>query len=218
LKREALEIFKSYWANPVYGLEGAPGVFFQFTWADVDFFMLDDSYYRTPDDAPETPDKTMFGKTQLRWLKDALFASRAPFKIIANGSQMLNPQPGGEAFSKFKQEQAEFLGWMKSAKINGVLFLSGDVHRSELMRLNDPNFYPLYDYSSSPLTAGPYTPARAAANPALVEGTLVTGKRNFGLLRFEGARKERTLTMECYDKTGKLLWKHEVKASELRVK
>ncbi len=218
LKREALEIFKSYWANPAYGLEGAPGVFFQFTWADVDFFMLDDRYYRTPDDAPETPDKTMFGKTQLHWLKDALFASHAPFKIIANGSQMLNPQPGGEGFIKFKQEYADLLGWLKTAKINGVLFITGDVHRTELMRLNDPNFYPLYDYSSSPLTSGTYSADRVPANPARVEGTLVAGKRNFGMLRFEGPRKERKLTMECYDKLGKLLWQQQVKSSELQVK
>ncbi|MEK7727998.1 MAG: alkaline phosphatase D family protein [candidate division KSB1 bacterium] len=218
LKREALEIFKSYWANPAYGLADTPGVFFQFMWADVDFFMLDDRYYRTPDDGPESPDKTMFGKAQLRWLKDALFASHAPFKVVANGSQMLNPQPGGEGFSKFKQEQAELLSWIKTSKINGVLFLSGDVHRTELIRLNDPNFYPLYDYSNSPLTSGTYSADRVAANPSRVEGTLVAGKRNFGLLRFEGPRKERKLTMECYDKTGKLLWKHEVKASELQVK
>jgi len=218
LKREALEIFKSYWANPAYGLEGAPGVFFQFTWADVDFFMLDDRYYRTPDDGPETPDKTMFGKAQLHWLKDALFASHAPFKIIANGSQMLNPQPGGEGFSKFKQEYADLLGWLKTAKINGVLFITGDVHRTELMRLNDPSFYPLYDYSSSPLTSGTYSADRVPANAARVEGTLVAGKRNFGLLRFEGPRKERKLTMECYDKLGKLLWQQHVKAGELQVK
>ncbi len=218
LKREALEIFQSYWANPAYGVEGAPGVFFQFTWADVDFFMLDDRYYRTPDNAPESPDKTMFGKTQLRWLKDALFASSAPFKIIASGSQMLNPQPGGEGFGKFKQEQAELLDWIKSTKINGVLFLTGDVHRSELIRLNDPNFYPLYDYSNSPLTSGTYSADRVAANPARVEGTLVAGKRNFGMMRVAGPRKERKLTLECYDKTGKLLWQHEVKANELRVK
>jgi alkaline phosphatase D len=218
MKGESLKIFKDYWLNPAYGIEEAAGVFFNFTWGDVDFFMLDDRYHRSPDRYPDLPDKAMFGKEQMCWLKDALVASRAPFKIIAGGNQMLNPQFSDESFGAYKNEQAELLSWIKTNDVWGVLFLSGDVHRAELIRLDDPNFYPLYDYSSSPLTAGTYRPDRAEENPAIVKGTLVLDKKNFGLLHFSGPRKDRKLTMECYDKTGALLWKHEVKANELMVK
>jgi alkaline phosphatase D len=218
MKKDALAIFKSYWANPAYGLDEAPGVFFNFTWGDVDFFMLDDRYHRSPDDAPASPDKAMFGAAQISWLKNALVSSRAPFKIIAGGNQMLNPQISEESFGAYKNEQTDLLNWIKTNKIPGVLFLSGDVHRTELIRLDDPGFYPLYDYSCSPLTAGTYAPDRMKENPAVVNGTRVVGKRNFGLLRFEGPRKDRKLTMECYDKTGKLIWKHEVKETELQMK
>lgn len=218
MKSESLKIFKDYWVNPGFGIEEAPGVFFKFTWGDIDFFMLDDRYHRSPDRYPDLPDKAMFGKEQMCWLKDALVASRAPFKIIAGGNQMLNPQVFDEGFSAYKSEQTDLLNWIKSNKVWGVLFLSGDVHRTELIRLDDPNFYPLYDYSNSPLTAGTYRPDRVEENPAIVKGTLVLGKRNFGLLRFAGPRKDRKLTMECYDKDGKLLWQHEVKATELQTK
>ncbi|MGH7493743.1 MAG: alkaline phosphatase D family protein [bacterium] len=215
-KRDALQIFKEYWLNPAAGIEEAPGVFFSFTWADVDFFMLDDRYHRSPDRYPDLPDKVMFGKEQMRWLKEALVSSRAPFKIIAGGNQMLNPQIGDESFSAYKNEYAELLNWIKSNEVWGVLFLSGDVHRTELIRVEDPGFYPLYDYTNSPLTSGTHSPDRIQANPAVVPGTQVAGKRNFGMLRFDGPRTDRKLVMECYDNQGKLLWKHEVKATDLR--
>jgi alkaline phosphatase D len=215
-KREALQIFKDYWLNPSYGIEEAPGVFFNFTWADVDFFMLDDRYHRSPDNYPDVPDKVMFGKEQMRWLKEALVSSRAPFKIIAGGNQMLNPQIGDESFSAYKNEYAELLNWIKSNDVWGVLFLSGDIHRTELIRLENPDFYPFYDYSNSPLTSGTYSADQVQANSSVVTGTLVAGKRNFGMLRFDGPRTDRKLAMECYDNQGKLLWKQEVKATELR--
>ena len=218
LKREALQIFSDYWLNPAAGIEEAPGVFFSFTWADVDFFMLDDRYHRSPDNYPEGPDKVMFGKEQMRWLKSGLMFSRAPFKIIVGGNQMLNPQWGDESFSAYKTEYDELLSWIKASDVWGVLFLSGDVHRTELIRLDDAEFYPLYDYTNSPLTSGTYAADRVKENPAVVAGTRVAGKRNFGVLHFEGPRLQRKVTMMCYDNAGKLLWKHEVKASELRPK
>ncbi len=218
MKRESLKIFQDYWLNPPFESAEVPGVFFNFTWGDVDFFMLDDRYHRSPDRYPDSPEKVMFGKEQMRWLKEALLFSRAPFKIIAGGNQLLNPKIGDESFSAFKHEQADLLSWIKTNDVWGVLFLSGDVHRTELIRLDDPNFYPLYEYTNSPLTSGTYAANRVKENPAVVKGTLVAGKRNFGLLRFAGPRKERKLTMECYDNQGKLLWQHEVTATELRPK
>ena len=218
MREEALKIFTSYWLNPGHGLDDTPGVFFSFTWADVDFFMLDDRYHRSPNRSPDSPEKTMFGKAQIRWLKDALLSSRAPFKIIVGGNQMLNPQIAEESFSAFKDEYADLLHWLKASDVWGALFLSGDVHRTELIRLDDPDFYPLYDYSNSPLTSGTYAADKFKDNPAVVSGTQVMGKRNFGMLRFSGPRTDRKLVMECYNNTGQLLWKHEVKATELRPK
>ena len=218
MKQDALTVFKSYWANPIYGIEGVPGVFFNFLWDDVEFFMLDDRYYRSPNALPDASEKVMFGKAQLHWLKESLAASQAPFKIVAGGNQMLNPLTPAEAFGNFPLEQAELLEWIKSRKISGVVFLSGDRHQTELIRLEDKDLYPLYDYTSSPLTSGTHAAGKDAVNPARVPGTFVTEKRNFGLLRFSGPRTDRLLTMECYDKTGKLLWTHAVKAKDLKPK
>ena len=55
------------WINPSYGGgEEQPGVWFDFSIGEVDFFMLDCRFYRTPDV------NTMLGPVQLQWLQDKL--------------------------------------------------------------------------------------------------------------------------------------------------
>ncbi len=212
LRSEALDMHKLFWANQTYGTQETRGVFGRFEWGDVEFFLLDDRYHRSPNRAPDDGNKTMFGKEQLQWLKDGLLSSQAPFKIVANGNQVLNPSLGAETFFAFRAEYEELLRFIKGQKITGVVFLSGDRHLTELTVLKDSSFYPLYDYTSSSLTAGLYPTSN---NPAIVPGTLVSDAHTFGILRFSGPRRDRKLVMECWDHTGKLRWSHEINASQL---
>lgn len=216
MRSAALRTFKLFWANHTYGTEEIDGVFGRFVWADVEFFLLDNRYHRSPNRMPDSPEKQMFGAGQMQWLKESLISSDAPFKIVVGGNQMLNPVAFHESFTNYPREQQELLGWIKGQKIPGVVFLSGDRHHTELIALRDPAFYPLYDYTSSPLTSGTANPEREMDNPVRVHGTLVVGERNFGLLKFDGARTDRRLTMECYDKDGALKWSHSIRANELR--
>lgn len=214
---ESLDIFKQYWANPTYGARGIPGVFGQFSWGDVDFFLLDDRFYRTPQRLPESPEKAMLGKDQMRWLKDSLYYSRAPFKIVVNGSQVLNSNTRDETFAAYETEQKELLDFIVNNRIRGVLFLSGDRHLTELLRVTPDGFYPLYDFTSSSLTAGLSTnlSPQEAENPLRVPGTLVNDEHTFGILRFRGTCNERTLEMETRDGKGVKRWTHTVRGSEL---
>lgn len=215
LKDYSLELFRRYWANPAYGLPDTPGVFTGFTFRDIDFFLLDDRYYRNADNAPETPAKGMLGAAQLAWLKDALLHSRAPFKLIANGSQMLNNKTGHEGWNHFGNERSRFLAWLEETGIPGVLFLSGDVHYSALFRMERDQAYPLYELSCSPLTAGLRTRDFPTGNPLLVPGTRVR-ERNYCQLDFSGPAAARLLTISVFDADGKLQWSREIAGSELR--
>lgn len=216
LKGITLDAFKLYWANPSYGLDNAPGVFYQFRWNDVDFFVLDDRFHRSPNTEKANPAKTMLGAEQKQWLKDALLGSRAPFKVIVSGTQMISTSGGDEAFNLFADERSELLSFIKSNRIPGVLFLSGDVHHSELLKLEDPEFYPLYDFTSSSLTAGLYVPKDKEISPMMVPGTLVSDQHNFGILRFDGKFRDRTLTMETRDITGNIRWSVSIHERDLR--
>lgn len=213
MKTAALDIFQLFWANPSYGNDEAKGIFTRFEWGDIEFFLLDDRYHRSPEMAPKE-ESTMLGPAQLQWLMDGLLSSRAPFKVIACGSQMLTPRGTREAFPHYT-DYDQLLNYIKQRKIPGVMFLSGDIHATELTKLESPDFYPLYDYTSSPLTSGLFR--GESSNPARVPGTWVNDAHNFGLLRFSGPRRDRQVTLECYDVDGKLRWSHNIKASELRL-
>jgi len=213
---ESLDIFKQYWVNPTYGARGIPGVFGQFSWGDVDFFLLDDRFYRTPERLPDGPDKTMLGQAQLRWLQHSLYYSRAPFKVVVNGSQVLNANSVNESFAHYP-DQKTLLDFIVKNRIRGVLFLSGDRHETELLRVTPDGFYTLYDFTSSPLTAGLTNPMPKPEenNPLRVPGTLVNDQHNFGMLRFSGSCNERKVDLEAYDRGGKRRWRHTIRGSDL---
>jgi alkaline phosphatase D len=215
LKDSALAVFKQYWPNVAYGLADTPGVFHKFQWNDVEFFLVDDRYYRKPERWPDGPDKTMLGRVQMDWLKGSLLSSRAPFKIVVVGSQALNPLSTSESWAEFATERTELLDFIRDRRVEGVLFLSGDRHRTELIRIEHPGTYPLYDFTSSPLTAGTAAPRDAEKdNPYRVAGTLLV-EHSFAQLRFEGKAGARRVHLSAYDKTGTLKWEQVIAEGDL---
>jgi len=212
-KGASLRIFKRYWANPNYGRPDVPGVFGKFEWGDVDVFLLDDRYHRSPTSAPRAKKKTMWGEEQRRWLIDALTTSEAPFKLVVNGGQVITEQAQYETMARFPHEQSLLLEALQERKIEGVVFLSGDRHITELLRRHPKGFYPIYEFTNSPLTAGAGTDP---GTPNRVDGTLVE-ERNFGTLTVTGPRKDRELILRTFDVEGKLLWKRTIQAQDLTV-
>jgi len=212
-KETSLEAFRLFWGNPCFGLDGRPGTTCSFTWADVEFFMLDNRYYRTPSDS-EPGQRTIQGLDQLEWLIESLARSDATFKIVVSGGQVLNPFRGHETYATYPEEQAALLEAIEREHITGVLFLSGDRHRSELSKLDRPSAYPLYDVTSSPLTAKLYD-LDFEPNALRVEGTWLVD-HNFAILSFEGLPDDRRLTVTAIDKEGDVRWTHTIRSSELR--
>ena len=127
-KENSLRAFKEFWANAAFGEPENPGCYHRFSRGDVDFFMLDVRYYRSPDNAPkDDPGKTMLGARQLEWLKRELKASKAKIKFIAAGSEF---QPNGteDSFAVYPAERRALLDFLKTEIGDGVIFLSGDRH------------------------------------------------------------------------------------------
>ena len=215
-KAKSLDIFKNVWANPSYGMPETPGIFTKVRFNDVDFFLLDDRYHRSNENLPDGPDKQMYGREQLLWLKNQLVASNQPFKMIVGGNQMLNDYHKWEGWDKYKYERDVFIKWLDEAKIEGVVFLSGDKHHTELLKIPRENAYPLYELTCSPFTAGTHENRidEERKKPTLVQETLV-GERNFCKLSFDGPRKDRNITLESFDVDGKQLWSKKIKQSVL---
>ncbi|KFA94515.1 hypothetical protein Q664_02480 [Archangium violaceum Cb vi76] len=127
------------------------GIYHQFSWGRVAFFMMDDRWGRDcPRSMPSGYSPKMYGSTQFSWLKSELLASNATFKVIVNGSTLGNSCWG-------TQRQALF-DFITANKIGGVLFVTGDIHRSLLTDRTPAGGYPLYELISSGI-GSPSTPA-----------------------------------------------------------
>lgn len=145
----------------------------------VEFFMMDDRYHRAPNDATD-PNKDYLGKEQLDWLIDALTSSKAPFKIVMIGGQVISNAAVFENYATFPRERNELLNRLNQEKIEGVIFLSGDRHHTEISKLDRPGAYPLIDITCSPLTAGNHQP-RDEGNTLQLAGKTFY-ERNFGII------------------------------------
>ena len=200
----SLSLFKRYFPNPSAGLPDVSGIFTSFRIADAEFFMLDDRYYRDPNHAPDR--KQMLGPDQLRWLRSRLKNSTATFKVIVSGGTLLvDRQTPGEHWANFGDERNTFLTWLSQEGITGVLVVAGDWHIGSLNRLyRGHDSYPLYELISS----------NAGFETAFSRGTSSKDRfhqfaqkeyrgYNFGLLRFAGAKGNRTVSLQVIDQAGK---------------
>jgi alkaline phosphatase D len=153
-KAEALAVFRQYWPNPAHGTPETPGVFFAHHHGGVDFFFVDCRYHRSPNDAPDGPEKTFLGAGQLAWLKASLKASTAPFKVLVSGSGWTAAKgAGGDSWAAFLHERDQLFDFIRDEAIGGVVLLSGDTHCGELNCIpwSARGGYDLYDLVSSPL-------------------------------------------------------------------
>ena len=217
LKSKSLELFRRYWANGGYGLPDSPGIFSKVSFEDVDIFLLDDRTYRDDDSTDDVPGKTMLGTTQLEWLKRELLQSRATFKLIANGSRMLSERPsaakrGGEGWHNHPEERRGLLEWLAEKRIDGVIFLSGDIHYSHLTERQRPGHYPLLELTCSPLTSR----VHPRPNPVGIMSDTLVLERNFCTLDFSGPPGSRELSLSVWNAEGKQLWMRRYPARALR--
>jgi alkaline phosphatase D len=217
---ESRDAFKRFWANPTYG-DGQKGIYTKFSIADCEIFVLDDRTWRSNDNMSDSingmpnMEKRMFGFQQMDWLKNALLASKANFKIIMTGSQMLNPVSPFDCFRKFPAEYLEFMEFIAIEKINGILFFTGDRHHSEVIKIDRPNAYPLYDVTISPLTSGTHKFGGAEKNnPYRVYG--LDQLQNFGEIKVTGTLDNRNMTITFKGVKGENLGSWSVNANDLK--
>jgi alkaline phosphatase D len=220
LKEESKKVFDAYFCNPSSG-ENGQGTYTMTSYGDADIFMTDDRWWRSADrlkdsvDGKPNPEKRMLGKQQMEWLKNSLLYSSATFKIIAVGSQVLNPASPFDKLLNCPYEYDELMNFLKEYKISGVVFLTGDRHHSEIIKVERPGDYPLYDITVSPLTSGTHKFGGSEKNnPYRVLG--IDEKQNYGKFSFSGKRNERKLTVEFFGVKGDKLGEWSVSEKELK--
>lgn len=148
-KEDSLSGWKRVWLNPGAGTTQLAGAFYRFAWGDVEFFMADGRYYRSPGKAKDDDAKTMLGDAQFQWLLDGLKSSTARFKVVASGSTLHHSLHDG--WRVYTHARHQFFDAIKQHKIDGVVYFSGSLHNSLVWEHHESDRvgYPLVEVVSS---------------------------------------------------------------------
>jgi alkaline phosphatase D len=206
----------------MHGLEDAPGAYFSTRYGAVDFFVVDCRMYRPDvgDDAkrcevdPNAPllpqSQGPLGPTQEAWLFEGLRNSDATFKFIACGSRF-TPEGSLDSWAAFPEASQRLGDFITSQNIEGVVFLSGDIHRS-LFSAFPTTKYDIPEIVSSPLanatgTCGTSDPKQRACYDA---------GNSWVQIDIDPTQADPTLTAKILDEAGRERAAWTIKRSELQ--
>jgi alkaline phosphatase D len=203
----------------------------------VEVFALDMRSYRGANSANRQPaldaSSALLGARQAAWLKAALTASRAVWKIVAAdlpiGLVVPDPPEFFEAVSNGdpgaplgrELEIADVLRHLKANRVRNVVWITADVHycaahRYDPARAAFTEFDPFWEFVAGPLHAGTFGPN--VLDPTFGPEVKFVGippgmKPNrppsdgfqfYGLLKARA--RDRTLTVSLHDLTGRALY------------
>lgn len=208
-KQPMVQSFARNWVNPYNGSEAAPGTWFDFSVGDVDVLMLDGRTYRTN---PFDKDPSMLGPEQKAWLLEKLKASRATIKLIASPvgwADGVKPD-SVDTWLGFKEEREEIFRFIEENKIEGVVLLSSDRHRSEAWEIKRDSGYTFYDLNSGQLTN------IHTHNPEPGALFSYNKKDSFGRLTIDTTKADPEVTYQIFNIDNELIETLKIRGSQLR--
>jgi alkaline phosphatase D len=203
----------------------------------VEIFALDMRTYRAANSpnrqAALGPESALLGEAQRAWLKSALRASRATWKVIASdmpiglvvadGPTDFEAVSNGDAGGPLGRELeiADLLAFLQRERVRNVVWITGDVHYAaahhyDPARARFADFDPFWEFVAGPLNAGTFGPGvldptfgpevRFVGIPPGMKPNRPpsTGLQFFGTLRVDG--KTQVLTAQIHDLAGKVLY------------
>lgn len=178
----AMRAFHEYMPTRLHPLE-RDRIFESFRYGpSLELFRIDLRSYRGPNtDGLETqlaPETRIIGERQVQWLKAALAASRATWKVIACDMPLgliiwdnFRERRGSEAVAQGDHgsprgrelEIADLLRFIRDEDIRNVVWITADVHYTAAHRYDPANatfrdFRPFWEFVSGPLNAGTFGP------------------------------------------------------------
>jgi alkaline phosphatase D len=89
--------------------------------------------FRSPNDMPDGPEKTLWGAEQKAWLMDGLRNSTATFKLLLTPTPMVGPDRETKRDNHanelgFRTEGRAFLDWVATSGIENFYVITGDRH------------------------------------------------------------------------------------------
>lgn len=211
-KRPVWEVFRQNWNNPAYGGGSKqPGCWYDFHIGDVHFIMLDGRYYR------DLPGGSMLGPVQKKWLLETLRSSKGKFKVLTSPVPWSpGVKPGSrDTWDGFPDEREEIFSFIEKQRIDGVILMAADRHRSDLRKIKRPNGYDLYEVMSSKLTnVHTHGLMENAKGSELIMG--YNKKCSFGLMEFDTTQTDPQVTYRIINIDNQEVGSRTLKLNQLR--
>ncbi len=226
-KEASKNIFLDFWGEPLSSERwNHAGTYHSETFGPegqrVQFIMLDTRFFRDPllpaNGAPwknayrpnEDSTVTILGQEQWLWLEQTLLEP-AEIRIVMSSIQFGISYHGFEAWANMPHEKQRFLDLIASTQAEGVLIISGDMHWSELSRIEQVNRYPIYDLTSSGITEeySPVEPNDNRVGPAFDHA-------NAGMIEIDWQQTDPSIRMYIIDVNGAVVIDHQLLLSDLK--
>ena len=231
-REESKQIFQAFWPQPEESslVERGPGLSFLWEAFGQRFVFLDGRSYRSPNRRPaicqKQPSHSMCSKemppamsaekeTQLGWGQESWLsqiASRsAGFIWLIKGDQFFGAYHPFESYEgSHPHAFKRFVSTIRQSPAKFV-FVSGDRHLSELMKIDSKQFgYETVEITSSPVHAKTYPPGwDIFPNPRQIAYASQT--HNFVLVSASSTGRELELDIEAKNSEGKSLFKNNFK-------
>lgn len=98
----------------------------------LQLWLVEGRDFRSPNDMPDSPGKTIWGAEQWRWLRDSLLASDADWKILVSPTPIVGPDRGNKADNHanaaFSHEGDAVREWFRANLDDSFLVVVGDRH------------------------------------------------------------------------------------------
>ncbi len=212
-KRPVWNVYRQNWANPGYGGgEEQPGCWYDFHVGDVHFIMLDGRYYRTN---PRVDEPSMLGPAQKEWLFETLeraggkptftvLCSPVPWEYRTKGDSL-------DTWNGFRNERDEIFNFLRDKKIEGVVLMSADRHRSDCWQVARPDAYDLFEFNSSRLT-------NQHVHGEMKEAVFSYNKKqSFGLVAFDTTAEDPSVSYSVITIDNEPVHEITVRRSQLRM-
>jgi len=149
---------------------------------------------------------TLLGPDQWHWLEEQL-KKTAEIRFIVSGTQIIPDLKEMDEWGNYPLERKRLFDLIKFTGAEGVVLLTGNVHFSEVSKL-ETDFYPLYDFTASGLDHVNEKYANAP-NKYRVSGPCVVD--NFGLVEINwDANPGPQVTFKAVGLDGKVVFEYKI--------
>ncbi len=99
----------------------------------LQIWMVEGRLYRSPNDMPDGPDKTIWGAEQMAWLQRSILDSDADFRVLISPTPIVGPdrekgKNDNHANDAFAHEGNRFRMWTKQQDLKNFFTCCGDRH------------------------------------------------------------------------------------------